>query len=91
MDADGFSLVDHHAGVTFAVELFVPWDASEMAVDLSSTSAVPLRNVPDVFRMVGRRDSATAQQRVAFLKGGTPVAFECLFRTAEVWTRTFMK
>ena len=35
------------------------WDASEMVVDLSSASAVPLRNVPDVFGMVGRRDSAT--------------------------------
>ena len=65
MDADGFSIVDNRAGVTFGVELYVP----EMAVDLSSASAVPLRNVPDVFGMVGR---------------GTPVAFECLFRTAEV-------
>ena len=40
----------------------MPWDAPEMAVDLSSASAVPLRNVPDVFGMVGRRDSATALQ-----------------------------
>ena len=72
MDADGFSIVDNRAGVTFGVELYVPWDALEMAVDLSSASAVPLRNVPDVFRMIGRRDSAT-ESRV--LKGGTPVAF----------------
>ena len=28
-------------------------------MDLSSTSAVPLRNVPDVFGMIGRRNSAT--------------------------------
>ena len=59
MDADGFSIVDNRAGVTFGVELYVPWDAPEMAVDLSSASAVPLRNVLDVFGMVGRRDSAT--------------------------------
>ena len=34
MDADGFSIVDNRAGVTFGVELYVPWDAPEMAVDL---------------------------------------------------------
>ena len=59
MDADGFSIVDNRAGVTFGVELYVPWDASEMAIDLSSTGTVPLRNVPDVFGMSGRHDSAT--------------------------------
>ena len=59
MDADGFSIVDNRAGVTFGIELYVPWDAPEMAVDLSSPGTVPLRNVPDVFGMSGRRDSAT--------------------------------
>ena len=55
MDADRFSIVNNHAGVTFGVELYVPWDAPEMAIDLSSTGTVPLRNVPDVFGMSGRR------------------------------------
>ena len=59
MDADGFSIVDNRAGVTFGVELYVPWDAPEMAVDLDSAGTVPLRNVPDVFGMIGRRDSET--------------------------------
>ena len=59
MDADGFSIVDNRAGVTFGVELYVPWDEPEMAIDLSSSGTVPLRNVPDVFGMSGRRDSAT--------------------------------
>ena len=59
MDTDGFSIVDNRAGVTFGVEIYVPWDVREMAVDLSSASAVPLRNFPDVFGMIGRRDSAT--------------------------------
>ena len=59
MDADGFSIVDNRAGVTFGVELYVPWDAPEAVVDVSSAGAVPLHNVPDVFGMVGRRDSAT--------------------------------
>ena len=59
MDADRFSIVDNRAGVTFGVELYVPWDAPEMAIDLSSTGTVPVLNVPDVFGMSGRRDSAT--------------------------------
>ena len=58
MDADGFSIVDNREGVTFGVELYVPWDVPEMAVDLSA-GTVPLRNVPDVFGMVGHRDSTT--------------------------------
>ena len=59
MDADGFSIVDNRTGVTFGVELYVPWDAPEMAIELTSNGTVPLRNVPDVFGMSGRRDSAT--------------------------------
>ena len=59
MDVDGFSIVDNRAGVTFGVELYVQWDAPEMAIDLTSSGMVPLRNVPDVFGMSGRRDSAT--------------------------------
>ena len=59
MDADGFSTVDNRVGVTFGVEQYVPWDAPEAVVDISSADAVPLRNVRDVFGLVGRRDSAT--------------------------------
>ena len=59
MDADGFSIVDNRAGVTFGVELYIPWDAPEAVVDISSAGAVPLRNVPDVFGLVGHRDSVT--------------------------------
>ena len=35
------------------------WMSNERAIDLSSIGTVPLRNVPDVFGMSGRRDSAT--------------------------------
>ena len=59
MEADGCSVVDNRAGVTFGVELYIPWDAPEAVVDILTADAVPLRNVPDVFRMVGHRDSAT--------------------------------
>ena len=33
MDAAGFSIVDNRAGVTFGVELYVPWDAPEMSTE----------------------------------------------------------
>ena len=59
MDADGFSAVDNHAGVTFGVELYVPWDAPEVVVDVSSTGVVPLRHMPDVIGLVGCCDNAT--------------------------------
>ena len=58
MDANGFSVVDNRAGITFGVELYVPWDAPEAVVDVSSAGVVPLRNVPDVIGLVGRRESA---------------------------------
>ena len=59
MDAAGFSVIDNRAGVTFGVELYVPWDAPEMATDMSVKDTVPLRNVQDVFGMRGRRKGAT--------------------------------
>ena len=62
-DADGFSIVDNRAGFTFCIELYVPSDAPDMAVDLSSTGTVPLRNVPDVFGMSGHRDRESHSAR----------------------------
>ena len=58
MDANGFSVVDNRAGITFGVELYDPWDAPEVVVDVSSAGVVPLRNVPDVIGLVGRHESA---------------------------------
>ena len=60
MDADGFSIVDNHAGITFGVELYVSG-------------------------MIGRHDSATESHILQGRDGHN----ECLFRTAEVWTRIF--
>ena len=59
MDAAGFSIVDNRAGVTFGVELNVPWDAPEMSTDLSAKVTVPLRDVQDVFGLCGRREGVT--------------------------------
>ena len=60
IDANGFSVVDNCAGITFGVELYVSSDAPEAVVDVSSAGVVPLRkrNVPDVIGLVGRRESA---------------------------------
>ena len=43
------------------VELYVPWDAPEAVVDISSEGFIPLRNIPDVIGPVGRREG---QQKV---------------------------
>ena len=59
MDAAGFSIVDNRAGVKFGVELYVPWDAPEMATYLSVKGTVPLRDVQDVIAMCGRRKGVT--------------------------------
>ena len=39
---DGAALVEDRAGITFGVELFVPWDATEAVVDIQSEGVVPL-------------------------------------------------
>ena len=75
MDADGFSAVDNCAGVTFGVELYVPWDAPEAVVDVSSAGVVPLRHMPDVIGLVGRRDNVT-ESRV--LQGRDPRSIRVL-------------
>ena len=41
MDANGFSVVDNLAGLTFGVELYVPWDVLEAVEDVSSAGVVP--------------------------------------------------
>ena len=58
MAADGSALVEARAGVTFGVELYVPWDAPEAVVDVSSEGVVPLRSIPDVVGLVSRREGA---------------------------------
>ena len=53
---NGAELVEDRAGITFGVELYVPWDAPEAVVDISSEGVVPLRHIPDVIGLVGRRE-----------------------------------
>ena len=58
MATDGAALVENRAGITFGVELYVPWDAPEAVVDISSEGVVPLRSIPDVIGLTGRRADA---------------------------------
>ena len=63
MATNGAALAEDRAGILFGVELYVPWDAPEALVDISSEGVVPLRHIPDVIGLVGRREGA-AESRV---------------------------
>ena len=63
MTTNGAAVAEDRAGITFGVELYVPWDAPEAVVDISSEGVVPLRHIPDVIGLVGRREGA-AESRV---------------------------
>ena len=63
MATEGAALVNNRAGITFGAELYVPWDAPEAVVDIHSDGVVPLRSIPDVIELAGRR-SDTAECRI---------------------------
>ena len=58
MVTDGAAVLDGRAGITFGVELYVPWDAPEAVVNLQSEGVVDLGSIPDVFGLAGRRQGA---------------------------------
>ena len=60
---DGAALVENRAGIMFGVELYVPWDVPEAVVDIQSEGVVPLRSIPDVIGLAGRRSDA-AESRI---------------------------
>ena len=49
---EGAALVENRAGITFFVELYVPW------VDIQSEGVVNLGSIPDVIGLTGRRPDA---------------------------------
>ena len=55
MVTEGAALVENRAGITFGVELYVPWNAPEVVVDIHSEGVVPLGSIPDVIGLTGRR------------------------------------
>ena len=69
------SEVDNRAGKTFEVDLYVPWDAPETVVDVSSSGVTPLRNLPDVIGLVGCCDNATESR---ILQGRDPRSIRVL-------------
>ena len=58
MATHGASVVDARAGITFGMELYVPWDAPEAVVVLQSEGVVDLGSIPDVIGLTGRRPGA---------------------------------
>ena len=58
MATEGTALVENRAGITFGVELYVPWDAPKAVVDIHSEGVVPLGSIPEVIGLTGRRSDA---------------------------------
>ena len=52
---EGAALVDDRSGVTFDVELCIPWDAPEAVVDINSAEVVTLGSLPDKVGLIGRQ------------------------------------
>ena len=63
MATEGAALAENRAGITFGVELCVPWDAPEAVVDIHSEGVVNLGSIPDVIGLTGRQPGA-AESRV---------------------------
>ena len=87
MDADS-SVLDNREGNTFDMDLFVPWDAPESMVNVSSAGVV----LCSICRMVWDWwVIKKMRQRVASYRVETLVVSGCLFRTAGGSTRIFRR
>ena len=54
--------VVNRSGVTFDVELCIPWDAPEAVVDINSAEVVTLGSFPDKVGLFGRRKDAAVSR-----------------------------
>ena len=54
MAADSVAAAGGRAGITFDVELVIPWDAPEAVINLNSDGLLDLDMVPDVIGLSGR-------------------------------------
>ena len=68
MDAD-YLVTDDREEDTFDMHLYVPWDALEAVVDVSSAGVVPLHDLQDVMGLVGRQKDVTESR---ILQGRDP-------------------
>ena len=59
---EGAALVDDRSGVTFDVELCVPWDAPKAVVDINSAEVVTIGSLPDKVGLFGRRKDAAVSR-----------------------------
>ena len=62
MATDGAAVVGDRDGITFGVELVVPWDAPEAVVDLQSEGVVDLGTILDINGLAGRQPGAAGCQ-----------------------------
>ena len=83
---EGAALVEDRVGVTFDVELCVPWDAPEAVVDINSADVVTLGSLPDKVGLFGRRKDAAASR---ILQGRIVVVLDLWFPMYAAWTRIF--
>ena len=85
MATEGAALVENRAGITFGVELYVPWDVPEAVVDIHSEGVVPLGSNPDVIGLTGRRPDA-AESRIQEMSA----VYVFWFRMRGDWIKIFM-
>ena len=62
MAADSAAAAEGQAGITFGVELVIPWDTPEAVVDLHSDILMDLEIFPDVIGLTGRWPEAAVCQ-----------------------------
>ena len=58
MAADSVTAAGGRGGITFDVELIIPWDAPEAVINLNSDGLLDLDMVPDVIGLSGRQPDA---------------------------------
>ena len=58
MATEGAALLENRAGITFGVELYIPWVAPEVVVDIHSEGSCPWGSIADVIGLTGRRSDA---------------------------------
>ena len=83
---EGVALVEDCVGVTFDVELCVPWDALEALLDINSADVVMLGSLPD--KMVCLT-AVKMQLPVVSCRGGIVEMLYFWFPVYAVWTRIF--
>ena len=85
MVTDSAAATGGQAGITFDVELVVPWDVPEAVVDLDSDGVVKLHTVPDVIGLTGREPRWFGSYKDEIYEIYVP-----WFRIRGVWSRVFM-